>query len=116
MIDRTDMALYKTDMDSAAAFAQLDPSTGEVFEMIKSERDLTRAMVQLVKQTHTDVQEMSAKQALDAKTNLRKFTQHLQAGLINRISHYPNSADSELQKQLLVMTIQATSNSYGRHG
>lgn len=116
VIDRTDMALHKADMGSAREFAKLDPATLHVFEMIESEFKLTRNMVQLIKQDTTDIQENSAKEAVNAKTNLRKFTQTMQAGLMGKLAQYPNSADSPFQKQLLVMTIQAISNSYGRHG
>ena len=82
LVDRAETAMNKADMTIAQQYAQLNPGTLPVFDKVKEEFELSRAMVDLVKGQNT---EMSS-----PKTSaLRQFAHFAQA----RLMQYAKTAE-----------------------
>lgn len=115
-VDRTDMALHKSDIGMARQYANLNPSTLPVFERIESEHQLTRNMIDHIKGNSTTPQELQVKQAVDERFPLRRMAQHAQVELL-RAFNKPRGVDAtDSLKPLLVMSMQANANGVGRFG
>ncbi|MCQ8897259.1 phosphoenolpyruvate carboxylase [Limnobacter humi] len=117
LIDRTDMALHKSDMAMARNYADLEPSAREVFELIDQEHQLASTMVGLIKEPQTSsAEELHAKQAVDDRAPLRRWAQQVQVGLLKQFNQTTNHERLEPLKPLLVMSMQANANGVGRFG
>lgn len=116
LVDRTDLALHKSNMSLAEKYAELDPPSQHVFENIKREFHNTEDMLAQIKQPTDEPRTQRIKSSINARIELRNWIQTLQIGLLKAVRESGNGPKAEKLKPLLVQTMQANANSIGRFG
>jgi len=106
LIDRSDAAIQKADMTIARQYANILPGQDKaIFNLLESEYDNTREMIQLIKGPNAD---------LNTQPTPRRVLAHgLQAALLKTKHDQPGIPVND---ELMALSMQAVGNALGRFG
>lgn len=109
MIDRAETAMKKADMNIAQQYAKLNPTTLPVFNKVMNEFELSRRMIDQVKQQNTATHQPQS-------SGLRTFAHAAQIGLMKSFQTTQDKAKLATTEDMIAMSMQAIASSIGRFG